>query len=233
MMAALIKADETFKSDRKEDAAKSLDAFPCVMPLGSFPGSRPQASSSLRVSNLMHERTNGRSNACQRRHGQRWCPRTFGTPAQLTFSFLRKPLTLTALLASSGVSVACSCSLFAGRAMYAEATTVARGKVRSRELSRTPNSANVDTQKLRRVANCLRCCREVSTRFFAFRVFRTPRLLYSWRLHNLLGYYCVPGALGLLTMTSAITFSVTSAFCFYRTSEIGVTWPLRSAHFEI
>jgi hypothetical protein len=68
-MAALIKAEETFKSDRKEDAAKSLDAFPCAMPLGSFSGSRPQASSSLRVSNFMHERTNGRSNACQRRHG--------------------------------------------------------------------------------------------------------------------------------------------------------------------
>jgi hypothetical protein len=165
--------------------------------------------------------------------GQRWCPRTFGTPAQLTFSFLRKPLTLIALLASSGVSVACSCSLFAGRAMYAEATTVVRGKGRSREWSRTPNSGIADAQKLRRVANCLRCCREVSTRFFAYRVFRTPGLLYSWRLPNLLGYYCVPDAFGLLTMTSVITSSVTSAFCFYRTNGIGVTWPLRSAHLEL
>jgi hypothetical protein len=38
-------------------------------------------------------------------------------------------LTLIALLAFSGVAVACSCSRITGSAMYAEATTVVRGKV--------------------------------------------------------------------------------------------------------
>jgi len=51
---------------------------------------------------------------------------------------MRKPLALIALLAFSGVAVACSCSRMTGSAMYAQATIVVRGKVVATSLERNP-----------------------------------------------------------------------------------------------
>lgn len=51
---------------------------------------------------------------------------------------MRKPVTLVALLAFSGVAVACSCTQMTGSAMYSEAAVVVRAKVVATSLQTNP-----------------------------------------------------------------------------------------------